>query len=195
MPGTTSDPPPPVPDPDLREQFRRLAASVADLHEVMGFIVANAEELVPGESITELDGAWRESETSLRDLTKALLRPVGDPAVLGAIQRAAPPAGGAPPTPGADEYPAVVPDLRRSELLGPTGLAKTSLLARLRDRVWSFFLSAPRTDEKRAKGARAACDYLEFASVVAGSIVGYERVSEITGLFRQLVGIRAERGS
>ena len=71
---------------------------------------------------------------------------------------------------------------------------KRSTLGRLKDRFFMYWNSEPRTDEKRAKSADAASDYLEFGATVVSSIPGYEKVVELLALGKQLVGCRAKRG-
>jgi len=58
-----------------------------------------------------------------------------------------------------------------------------------------FWNSEPRTDEKRARAADAATDYLEFGATVVSSIPGYDKVEELLLLGKQLVSARAKRGA
>src|SRR5262245_14755120 len=62
-----------IPAPARAEEVRLLAQAVADMHSVLDVIVEHAEELVPGESVNELRGAWFESEASFASLAGSLL--------------------------------------------------------------------------------------------------------------------------
>jgi len=134
----------------------------------MGTIVEGARELVPGESVDELAIAWGESEGSMRELVGGLI----------------------------SQPPVISHDvLKHSQLTGPVGKVKRSTLGRLKDRFFMFWNSEPRTDEKRTKSADAASDYLEFGATVVSSIPGYEKVVELLSLGKQLISIRAKRGT
>jgi hypothetical protein len=84
--------------------------------------------------------------------------------------------------------------LVQNQLTGPVGKVKISTLGRLKDRFFMFWNSEPRTDEKRAKSAEAASEYLEFGATVVGSIPGHDKVVELLALGKQLIGWRVKRG-
>jgi hypothetical protein len=163
-----------VPLPVPAEESRQLAEAIADLHYTMDTIVGAARELIPGESVDELETAWDKSEGSMRQL-------VID---LGFLDSESP-----IPQPPLSHQTLVL-----SQLTGDIGKLKRSTLGRLKDRFFMFWNSAPRTDEKTAKSADAAGDYLEFGATVVSSIPGYEKVVELLSLGKQLVGCRAKRG-
>ena len=173
-----------VPEPPLGEQLRRLAAAVADLYYVMEIVVENAKELAPGEAVDELTDAWATSRTSMKALVENIFPT--DANVRGDMLHAL-----EVPT---HPKPAQVPDLSKSELLGETGRAKTSMLARLKDGFMMYWNSEPRTDEKRLKARDALCDYFELGSTVVNSIPGSDQVVEFLSLTKQLVAIRNKRG-
>ena len=163
-----------VPGPDPSEESRQMAEAVADLHYVVSLLVDNATELIPGEAVDELKAAWKESEDSMRILVERLI-PSSKPKA---------------------NYPAIKHEtLKQSQLTGEVGKVKRSTLARLKDRFFMYFRSEPRTDEKRLKASDAAADYLEFGVTVVSSIPGFEQVVEVLSLVKQLLGVRAKRGS
>src|SRR5690242_10184263 len=54
-----------VRNPEFNEELRQLAEVIADIHYVIGIIVEERKELVPGEAQEELNDAWAESQVSL----------------------------------------------------------------------------------------------------------------------------------
>lgn len=163
-----------VPGPDHNEELRQLAEAVADLHYVVAIVVENAPQLIPGEAVDEVKKAWAEAGPSMAELVKNLHPPTESP------QKQKSKIG----------YDTIF----KGQLAGEIGRAKKSLLNRLKDRFLMFWISEPRTDEKRAQAGPALADYLEFGATLVSSIPGYEKVVELLSLFKQLVGLRAKRG-
>jgi hypothetical protein len=161
-----------VPTPEPPEELRQLAEAVADLHYVMGIIVENAKEFVPGEAVDELGAAWVTSEESMRRLVENLIPDsyIGD--IDTKIEHAT---------------------LEQAQLTGAVGKAKRSILERLKDAFFMYWNSEPRTNEKRAGAVAAASELLEAGSTIVSSIQGYEYVVEILSITKQLMGIRAKR--
>jgi hypothetical protein len=186
----------------VAEQLRQLALAVAGIHYVLGTVVENAKEFVPGEAVDEITEAWRTSGNSLKQLVEVLYP--SSPNDLGsfllALKELEPkkpgPPSEFPPIPPRPpiEPPPWAPDLRKSELLGDPGRLKISWLARLKDTFLMYWNSEPRTEDKRQKSREAVCEYLELASTVVSSIPQYERVVELISVVKQLVGIRSRRG-
>lgn len=158
-----------------QEERRRLAEAMSDLAKVVGIIVENGKELVPGEAVEELRVAWEESEKSMKHLVTNIMTgpPAGEPV---------------PPHITLEKF-------KEHELTGAVGKLKRSMLFRLRDRFYMFWNSDPRTDNKRKNAGEAAYDYLELGGNVAASIPGYEKVVEFVSLTKQLVGLRLKRES
>jgi len=165
-----------VPSPFPQEEQRLLAEALADLHSVIGIVVENAHELVPGESVDELLAAWEKSSMSLEVLVNVLA-----------------PSGSTPRKSTPDVYQV----LENNHLTGEAGKAKRSMLGRLKDAFLMYWNSLPRTDEKRKQAAEAAADYAEFGATVVSSakvIPGYHEIEEILLLVKQLLTMRARRG-
>lgn len=160
-----------VPEPDHTEELRQLAEVVADLHYVIGIVVENAPQLVPGEAVDELKGAWTEARQSIAHLVEAL----------------------SPTAEGSQEKISYA-TISKGQLTGEVGRAKKSLCRRLKERFLMFWNSEPRTDEKRAQAGDALEDYLEFGATLVSSIPGHEKVVELLSLIKQLVGLRKKRG-
>jgi len=131
--------------------------------------------LLPGESMDEIEQAWPSYDASMRGLVNA----------LHPFPQAAP----AAPTPKITDEA-----LKSHQLVGPPGESKRSTLGRLKDRFMAFWNSQPRDNEKRAKAADAAQDYLELGETLVESIPGHEMVVEFVSLIRQLIKVRAKRG-
>ena len=167
--------------PQTGEESRQLAEAVADLHYVVGIIVEHAKEFIPGEAVDEITQAWEKSQGSMRNLIAEL-----DPS---------PPSPPPPPLPPTRILPPINHDtLSAGELTGDVGRIKKSMLSRLKDRFFMFWNSEPRTVEKIAKAAEAACDYFEAWSTIMSSIPGHEQVVEFLSVMNQLINIRAKRG-
>ncbi len=167
----------PVQGPSSDEELRQLAVAIADLHYVVGIIVENAKELVPGEAIDELNAAWKKAalaERSMKTLVENL-----KPSPVSSSQ---------------EEQKIAPTDLIKGDLLGEVGTLKRSTLGRLKDAFFMWWNSEPHTDEKRAKAADAACDYLDYGATVVSSIPGYDQVEELLLLVKQLVSVRSKRG-
>ena len=167
-----------VPDASVQEQIRDLAAAIADLHYVIGIVVENAKEFIPGESVEELVTSWERSNESFGALVNSLV------SLTGKQSR-----GRIPEAPKLS-----VTQLRENDLLGETGRAKRSTLSRLRDRLMMFWNSHPITDEKREKATEAAIQYFEYGASVLGSIPFGELGEEFCLLMKQLITLRAKRG-
>jgi hypothetical protein len=182
------------------EEFRQWAAMVAELHYVIGLIVERAGELVPGEAIDELDNAWHAAQGSMKALVGNLY-PADDANRLGTLKNLH---TEGPPQPPAASGPAAPPqpqnvlegeiDLRDSQLLGPVGELKRSTWRRLKDQFLMLLFSKPGTEDKTARTRDAACECLDLAATVVGSMPGYHKVVEFVSLTKQLVGIRNKRG-
>jgi hypothetical protein len=176
----------PVPDPEPAEESRQLIEHLADLHYVMGIVVANAEHFLPGESIDELRFAWANAGPGLEKLIRGLTPP--------------------PKGKGHENEPAGQPvishaKLVEAELTGATGAAKRGFWRRLRDAFLSFWKSEPRTDEKTRKAMEAGKDYFEFSETILGSLASVVEghpyihgLAEIASLIGQLFGVRLKRG-
>jgi hypothetical protein len=151
-----------------QEEIRALAETFADMHEVLDTIVTNAPELLPGESVSDITDAWAASQPSFLVLMQS----------LGASNLTAEPT----------QLPASTIDskaLGEKQLLGAVGKVKRNMLARLKDRFFSFWNFMPRTDEQRIGAADAAGDFCEFAGTLAGSCPGADKVEELIMLIKQ----------
>ena len=102
-----------VPDASVQEQIRDLAAAIADLHYVIGIVVENAKEFIPGESVEEFVTSWERSNESFGALVNSLV------SLTGKQSR-----GRIPEAPKLS-----VTQLRENDLLGETGRAKRSTLS------------------------------------------------------------------
>jgi hypothetical protein len=183
--------------PSLIEQHRQTAESIADVHYVVGIVVENATQFIPGEAVDELRAAWRRSE----ELLKELIRRIYPGTAWGEdmrrswetvlweievqLQRDA--------TIVTPSVPEPFVDLRPGDLLGESGRAKRSTLSRLKDAFFSFWYSEPRTDELRRSAMAGGSDYLNFAASFVGSIPGADKIVEILSLTSQLLELRARR--
>jgi hypothetical protein len=148
-----------------------LAEAIADLHHVMAIVVENAPELIPGEAVDELRNAWADAEPRFAALVESLIPQ--------------------PPFPERIRYDQLV----EAQLTRAVGRAKRAFLKRGFDGFMRHWNSAPRTRRKQLRATEAAADYLEFGESVVGSIPGHEYVVEALALTRQLLGVRARRGS
>ena len=170
----------PINQPTPAEETRQLAEAMGDLHSTMDTIVGGAKELIPGESVEELELAWDDSEKSMRELVTNLN------SLNSYLQN---PAAAPPP-----DQRLTYQTLQQAQLTGPAGKLKRSALGRLKDRFFMYWNSEPRTDVKRASAADGASDYLELGATVVSSIPGYEKVVELLSLGKQLITCRAKRG-
>jgi hypothetical protein len=161
-----------VPWPELPEERRLLAETVADLHYVLSLVVYWGEYLLPGESVEEMRSAWQMSEQGMATLVQRLIPSV-------------PPSG------------EMLPDaaIVGADLTGAVGKVKRSMLGRLRDSFLMYWNSEPRTEEKRAKAGEAGANYFEFGATLVSSIPGQEKIVELLSLGRQLLGVRARRSA
>lgn len=161
----------PAPTPD--EEMRQLAEVVARLHYTVEIIVENAKEFLPGESVDEVEAAWRST----------------GPKIAGLVEGIFPERGSNPPP-----EPPLFQKMKEAELVAEASRLKKSTLNRGIDRFFSFWFSEPRTDEKRIKAAEAAEDVAELGSTLFGSIPGHEYAAEFCSVLGHLIGVRLKRG-
>jgi hypothetical protein len=165
--------------PPEPEQLRLLAKAIADLEAVVSILVENRGELLPGEASEELLDAWKDARPAFTTLAQKIIQ---------AIPRAT-----TTERPNAPVNTTLA-TLREHQLLGPVGVAKRSMLWRLRDVFNMYWHTLPRTDDKRTKAAAAAIDLLEGGASIAGSIPFGGAVEEALLLFKQAVTVRYRRG-
>jgi hypothetical protein len=180
-----AQPPPIFPlDANEQEEFRQLAEVLSDSRYVISLIMVEPGELLPGESIPDLELVWQSSSDSFQTVMNNLL-----------INR---------DLPANSKHPKQA-ELITAGLSGNIGKAKKRLISRLKDRFLGWWFSTPRTRKKREKAADAAVDYLEYLSSLLGSIkevlkeipgVGavIESIEELVALLKQLIGLRLKRG-
>jgi hypothetical protein len=184
---------PPIPEPNIGEEKRQIAESVADLYYTMSTIKENAKEFIPGEAVEEFEVAWDESELSMRQLISSLI-----PELVNPIPRPNPPSMIDPifPLPNPDQI--IRPDaLERHQLIGKVGKIKRNTLARFKDCFFMLWNSSslPHTEETIEKARKAAVEYLDFGAIFVSSIPGYEQVEELLSLGKKLVEFRIKRGT
>jgi hypothetical protein len=180
----------PIPDPDLPEERRQIAESIADLYYTMDTIAESANELISGEAVDAFKGAWNESKLSMRQLVSDIIPDL----VTG------PPGPGNTREPISTEFPLpsqqfiTITDLQQHHLTGKVGKLKRATLARLKDRFFMFWNFLPRTEEAREKAREAAVEYLDFGAIFVSSIPGHEQVEELLSLGKKLIEFRKTIG-
>jgi hypothetical protein len=168
-----------IPEPNIDEERRQIAESVADLHYTMSTVKENAKEFIPGEAVDEFEAVWDESERSMCQLIRNLLPP---PSILDPSFP--------PPT-----QIIRTEDLERHQLIGKVGKIKRNTLTRFRDWFFMFWNSSslPHTEETIAQARKAVVEYLDFGAIFVSSIPGYEQVEELLSLGKKLVEFRLNR--
>jgi hypothetical protein len=178
-----------IPEPDIYEERRQIAESVADLYYTMSTIKENAKEFIPGEAVEEFEAVWDESELSMRQLISNLI-----PELVNHIPPPNPPSmrDRSFPTPTQNIS---TDDLEQHQLIGKVGKIKRNTLARFKD--WFFMIwnssSLPHTEETIVQVRKAAVEYLDFGAIFVSSIPGYEQVEEFLSLGKKLVEFRINR--
>jgi len=161
--------PPPTPD----EERRQLAEVIAELHYILGLIIENGKEFLPGEALEEADRAWKGSQENIDSLVKRL----------------------SPVSPPSSDYPAIDhAALAENGLTGEVGKAKKNFFHRVKDLFLMRFNSEPRTAESKAQALDAASEVLEAGATITSSIPGHQQLVEVVSLVKQMINLRKKRG-